>query len=278
MWTGAYVVPDEITVAQAQAAAATFGRPLFVWDNTPVNDFPATEGRLILAPYARREAGLSAQVTGIVLNPMNQAAASKVQLVGRRRLRLERRRLRPGPGPSGRGRTPGRRRPRTVDALLAFFDLENLAPTSARTGRLSQPQAPALDAAAGRLPGGVGGGRPPGGARRPAPLRRADAGAPGARSEPTPTRRSWPTAGHGSTPPPCGGRRWSPASTAVAAGLAGDAAGAAAARAPVADLVSRAAADPHHPRRDEARGPGAGGRRRARQLHRGDRVPALGDR
>ena len=37
--------------------------------------------------------------------------------------------------------------PATVEALLAFFDLENLAPTSARSGLVSQPQAPALAAA-----------------------------------------------------------------------------------------------------------------------------------
>ena len=44
MWTGAYVVPDEITVAHAEAARSTYGRPVFVWDNTPVNDFPAPPG------------------------------------------------------------------------------------------------------------------------------------------------------------------------------------------------------------------------------------------
>src|SRR5215204_5473305 len=82
MWTGPFVVPAEITVAQAADAATVFGRPTLVWDNTPVNDFPPTEGRLILASYARREPGLSEHVTGILLNPMNQAAASKVQLVG----------------------------------------------------------------------------------------------------------------------------------------------------------------------------------------------------
>jgi hyaluronoglucosaminidase len=148
MWTGSMVVPAEITVDQAAAAAQVFGRPTFVWDNTPVNDFPATEGRLILAPYDRRQRGLSAQVTGIVLNPMNQAAASKVQLIGAadfawndaaydpvRAHRAAARYLAAGTGGAGAD---------TVEALLAFFDLENLAPTSAASGTLSQPQAPAL--------------------------------------------------------------------------------------------------------------------------------------
>jgi hyaluronoglucosaminidase len=150
MWTGSMVVPAEITVDQAAAAAAVFGRPTFVWDNTPVNDFPATEGRLILAPYARRQRGLSAQVTGIVLNPMNQAAASKVQLIGAADFSWNDAAYDPvrahsaaatylAGGPGGGGADPD-----TVDALLAFFDLENLAPTSAASGTVSQPQAPAL--------------------------------------------------------------------------------------------------------------------------------------
>ena len=58
MWTGAYVVPAEITVAHATAAAETFGRPLFVWDNTPVNDFPAH--RRAAHPGALRPAGAGA--------------------------------------------------------------------------------------------------------------------------------------------------------------------------------------------------------------------------
>ena len=144
MWTGAYVVPDQITVDQAQAAAATYGRPLYVWDNTPVNDFPATEGRLILAPYDRRERGLSAQVTGLVLNPMNQAAASKVQIVGGADFAWNDAAYDPARAHRAAAADLAGGDPATVDALLAFFDLENLAPTSATTGRLSQPQAPAL--------------------------------------------------------------------------------------------------------------------------------------
>ncbi len=144
MWTGVYVVPDEITVAQALAAAGTFGRPLFVWDNTPVNDFPPTEGRLILAPYARREPGLSEQTTGIVLNPMNQAAASKVQLVGGADFTWNDAAYDPARAHRAAAAHLAGGDEQTVDALLAFFDLENLAPTSASSGIVSQPQAPAL--------------------------------------------------------------------------------------------------------------------------------------
>jgi hyaluronoglucosaminidase len=146
MWTGAYVVPDEITAAQAEAASATFGRPLYVWDNTPVNDFPATEGRLILAPYDRREPGLSDHVTGIVLNPMNQAAASKVQLVGGADFSWNDADYDPARAHRAAAEHLAGGDPATVDALLAFFDLEHLAPTSATSGIVSQPQAPALAA------------------------------------------------------------------------------------------------------------------------------------
>jgi hyaluronoglucosaminidase len=148
MWTGTYVVPPAITVAEAQAAAGTYGRPALIWDNTPVNDFPATEGRLLLGPYTRREPGLAAQVSGIVLNPMNQAAASKVALAGAsdftwndaaydpaRAHRAAAALLAGDPTDQA-----------TIDALLAFFDTENLAPTSASSGELSQPQSPALAA------------------------------------------------------------------------------------------------------------------------------------
>jgi hyaluronoglucosaminidase len=147
MWTGSIVVPAEITVDEARGAGAVFGRPPFVWDNTPVNDFPATEGRLILAPYDRRQPGLAAEVTGVVLNPMNQAAASKVQLVGAADFawndtaydpaRAHRAAATHLAGGSDAG---------TVDALLAFFDVQNLAPTSASSGAVSQPQAPQLAA------------------------------------------------------------------------------------------------------------------------------------
>ncbi|HET8619693.1 MAG TPA: protein O-GlcNAcase [Acidimicrobiales bacterium] len=146
MWTGAYVVPEEITVAHAEAARSTYGRPVFVWDNTPVNDFPRTAGRLILAPYARREPGLSAHVSGVVLNPMNQASASKVQLVGGADFAWNDTAYDPARAQRAAAGHLAGGDPATVEALLAFFDLENLAPTSARSEIVSQPQSPALAA------------------------------------------------------------------------------------------------------------------------------------
>lgn len=146
MWTGVFVVPEEITAAQAEAAAGLYGRPPFIWDNTPVNDFPPTEGRLLLGPYDRREPGLSAHVRGLVLNPMNQAGASKVALVGGADFVWNDAAYDPRRAHEAAARELAGDDPETVDALLAFFDLENLAPTSAADERLSLPQSPVLAA------------------------------------------------------------------------------------------------------------------------------------
>lgn len=78
MWTGIGVIPQSITVAQAQQAREVFGHEIIVWDNYPVNDYIA--GRLPLAPFTGRENGLSRPLAGIVSNPMNQAAVSEIAL------------------------------------------------------------------------------------------------------------------------------------------------------------------------------------------------------
>jgi hyaluronoglucosaminidase len=77
-WTGAGVVPTTITVDQAAQAREVFGHQILSWDNYPVNDYIA--GRLPLAAYTGREPGLSRQLAGIISNPSNQAAVSKVAL------------------------------------------------------------------------------------------------------------------------------------------------------------------------------------------------------
>ncbi|MGC4941489.1 beta-N-acetylglucosaminidase domain-containing protein [Kribbella sp. DT2] len=77
-WTGIGVVPKTITAAQAAEAKAVFGHDILVWDNYPVNDYAA--GRLLLADYSGRERGIADHVVGVISNPMNQAAVSKVAL------------------------------------------------------------------------------------------------------------------------------------------------------------------------------------------------------
>nr|WP_246331230.1 beta-N-acetylglucosaminidase domain-containing protein [Saccharopolyspora hordei] len=142
MWTGVGVVPPEITVPQAEEAAAVWGRKVFVWDNYPVNDYDATEGRLLLAPYAEREPGLHDQLSGIVLNPMNQASASKVAEFGAADFTWNDTAYDPQRAWQEAARYLAGGDPATTEALLAFFDLEHLAPTS--NGQVWQPQAPEL--------------------------------------------------------------------------------------------------------------------------------------
>lgn len=143
-WTGTDVVPPAISIPDARAATKAFGRKTLLWDNYPVNDFETSAGRLLMAPYARREAGLSAELSGIVSNPMNQEAPSRVAVMGltafawndtgydaQRTWHAAARDLAGGDA-------------QVTAALLTFFDTQHLAPTFG-----SQPwqeQAPRLKA------------------------------------------------------------------------------------------------------------------------------------
>ncbi|MGP3961746.1 beta-N-acetylglucosaminidase domain-containing protein [Nonomuraea sp. 3N208] len=144
MWTGTDVVPPEITNAQADKVSALFGRKVFVWDNYPVNDFGNTSGRLLLAPYDKREAGLSAHLSGIVANPMNQPYASKVAVFGTADFTWNDKAYdATASWPRAMAYLAGGDRAST-EALLVFGDLEHLAPTFGSTPW--QPQAPELTA------------------------------------------------------------------------------------------------------------------------------------
>ncbi|MFE2733421.1 beta-N-acetylglucosaminidase domain-containing protein [Streptomyces sp. NPDC059349] len=144
MWTGTDVVPPEITNDQAQKASELFGRKVFVWDNYPVNDFGRTSGRLLLAPYDKREPGLSEHLSGLVSNPMNQEAASKLAVFTMSDFSWNDR---------GYDRTRSARQsalhlaggdPRVADAVQTFVDLNHMAPTFG--AKPWQPQSPILSA------------------------------------------------------------------------------------------------------------------------------------
>ncbi|MBP2330360.1 hyaluronoglucosaminidase [Kibdelosporangium banguiense] len=141
MWTGTDVIPPSITVAQARSASQLFGRNVFVWDNYPVNDYAQAAGRLLLAPYDHREAGLSDHLAGIVANPMNQAAASKVAIFTMADFMWNDRAYNRDVSWTQAAKYLSAANP---DALLLFFDLNHLAPTFGP--QPWQPQAPALRA------------------------------------------------------------------------------------------------------------------------------------
>jgi hyaluronoglucosaminidase len=77
-WTGVTVIPHDITAAQAAQARQVFGHEILIWDNYPVNDYLA--GKLPLGDYRGRSPGIASSIAGIISNPMNQAAVSKVAL------------------------------------------------------------------------------------------------------------------------------------------------------------------------------------------------------
>ncbi|MDX3110449.1 beta-N-acetylhexosaminidase family protein [Nonomuraea angiospora] len=144
MWTGTDTVPPEITNAQAEKAAQLFGRKVFVWDNYPVNDYGNTSGRLLLAPYDKREGGLAAHLSGIVANPMNQPYASKVAVFGAADFTWNDRAYDAKRSwPRAMAYLAGGDQAATA-ALLVFGDLEHLAPTFG--GTPWQTQAPELAA------------------------------------------------------------------------------------------------------------------------------------
>ena len=144
MWTGTDVVPAKITNAEAQTASQRFGRELFLWDNYPVNDYEQTAGRLLLAPYDHREAGLSQHLKGIVANPMNQAAASKVSLFTVADFTWNDRTYDRNAAWAEAARYLAGGDAATAAALLVFFDLNHKAPTFGTTAW--QPQSPGLAA------------------------------------------------------------------------------------------------------------------------------------
>ncbi|MFI8306659.1 beta-N-acetylglucosaminidase domain-containing protein [Streptomyces sp. NPDC085927] len=142
MWTGVGVVPTQITNEEAEQAARVFGRKVFVWDNYPVNDFGNTSGRLLLAPYDKREAGLSDHLSGIVANPMNQPHASKVAVFGTADFTWNDRAYDARENwRNAMSYLAGGDRAAT-EALLVFGDLQHMAPTFGDTPW--QPQAPEL--------------------------------------------------------------------------------------------------------------------------------------
>jgi len=143
-WTGTDVVPPSISIGDARAATKAFGRKTLLWDNYPVNDYGQTTGRLLLAPYARREAGLSAELTGVLSNPMNQEAPSRVAVTGVAAFGWNDKNYDAQRVWNAAARALANNDERATAALLTFFDTQHLAPTFG-----SQPwqeQAPRLKA------------------------------------------------------------------------------------------------------------------------------------
>jgi hypothetical protein len=84
-WTGADVVVGTVTGDDIDRAAASYRRPLLLWDNFPVNDFEPT--RLFLGPLTGRAAGGDrARLRGVIANPMLREVPVPHRARHRRRL------------------------------------------------------------------------------------------------------------------------------------------------------------------------------------------------
>jgi hyaluronoglucosaminidase len=79
MWTGPKVCSKIIPDEDAIEIGRSFKRPVIYWDNYPVNDSMMVP-ELHMAEYIGRSQNLYKYSKGIVINPMNQANASKIVL------------------------------------------------------------------------------------------------------------------------------------------------------------------------------------------------------
>jgi hyaluronoglucosaminidase len=143
-WTGTDVVPPAISTGDAKAATKAFGRKTLLWDNYPVNDYGESSGRLLMAPYAKREAGLSDELSGILANPMNQEAPSRVAVFGSAAFAWNDRGYDADRAWKAAARMLASNDAATTAALMTFFDVEHLAPMFG--SQPWQPSAPRLKA------------------------------------------------------------------------------------------------------------------------------------
>jgi hyaluronoglucosaminidase len=143
MWTGKYVVPASINTSEAMTAHRNYGTAPYVWDNYPVNDFDF--GRLMLGPYTHRSPDLPSAVSGIVLNPMPEAAANKVALATFADYAWQGPSYNPYASRDKAAEYLSGGDPKSAQALRAFFDTENLpARPESYDDPALEPQAPLL--------------------------------------------------------------------------------------------------------------------------------------
>ena len=78
-YTGLEVCSPTIGRSEVDEFARALGRAPIIWDNYPVNDL-AMQSELHIGPIRGRAEDLHRSVRGVVVNPMNQAEASKIPL------------------------------------------------------------------------------------------------------------------------------------------------------------------------------------------------------
>ena len=206
---------------------------------------------------------------------MNQAAASKVQLVGGADFAWNDAAYDPARAHRAAASFLASGDPATVEALLTFFDLENLAPTSASSGVVSQPQSPALAASLDAFRAAWSAGDRTGALAALRPVAERIAGAPDLIRAHVADEAFVADCAPWLDATVLWGRAFVRTLDGLAARETGDEATASAAFAESDALVDPGGGDPDDPRRDPARGSGAGRRRGPRRIPGRGRRPAL---
>lgn len=80
-WTGELVCSKSYDPGHLRSVGERMGRKPFLWDNYPVNDGPNKCGFLNLRGFTGRPADMSDHLAGHAVNPMNQAALSRIPML-----------------------------------------------------------------------------------------------------------------------------------------------------------------------------------------------------
>ena len=75
-WTGPEIISEEITLDNIQEITKALGRKPLIWDNLHANDYDGR--RFYCGPYSGRPLELRNEVSGILLNPNNEAPLNYV--------------------------------------------------------------------------------------------------------------------------------------------------------------------------------------------------------
>lgn len=76
MWTGEWVVSDDVTLEHAEKINNIYNRKMLLWWNYPVNDY--NPNKMALGPIYNLSNQLHTKIGGFIINPMEFAEASKI--------------------------------------------------------------------------------------------------------------------------------------------------------------------------------------------------------
>ena len=78
MWTGEHVIPESVTLEDAEKVNSLYGRKMLLWWNYPVTDYKVD--KLALGPIYNLGNDLATKIGGFIINPMEFAEASKISI------------------------------------------------------------------------------------------------------------------------------------------------------------------------------------------------------